>query len=662
MSAHIIVHDQNNHNIHFHCTWSNGGFTSDPSGSSSWASVNLFIKTASTSPDFSWPSNKEEVGISISSSTDDRRDVGARDFGSSEAFGFLLDALAAADAGHGSVVKFVVPQTRGYIIRSDIIPKRLLDCPLVVKTVGLAKVHQLYDREANGTEDLHQLSDVFAAAAGGMLVKACDPVDGKTVDALLASLDDELRNRLSFPWLSAQSAGRKTLAIVDGGISSPDNGGTGESVYMAARALGIDMVVLDSPNHWVNGPRYTNWRKATVPLECPLHPDAEFVDRIVEAVRSYDGSIDGIVSLRDHYKHPVAEAALRLSLPTYLPSAYEIATDKFKTSISEGHHAYVASSSEQALAIVQEHHLSFPLITKPTNGFLSEGVFRAESAEELEAGIKTIHTDRHGCEFVIEKYCEGPEVDANLVLCDGEVIFFEVSDDFPKGADANGDSSLNTFIEVANVLPSKLPESELSMLKEELAKSLIRMGFRDGFFHLEARVESSSMNYVTENGILDLAESKTAVQQRPTPSSWLIEVNPRPPGIQASSAVEHTYGVDYFALALLFALDDKERVKQLSHPFLQGPQYWCEMVFIPVEKGGVYDSGDVCTELFERRPDLAAHVSRSFCFLRKGDKVADPSTGINSWVAYFNVFSRTSREDLLRIADAVRQEVSFSII
>lgn len=36
---------------------------------------------------------------------------------------------------------------------------------------------------------------------------------------------------------------------------------------------------------------------------------------------------------------------------------------------------------------------------------------------------------------MIEPYIDGPEVDANLVLLDGEVIFFEVTDDFPKPGD-----------------------------------------------------------------------------------------------------------------------------------------------------------------------------------------------------------------------------------
>ncbi|KAH0556714.1 hypothetical protein GP486_005496, partial [Trichoglossum hirsutum] len=65
----------------------------------------------------------------------------------------------------------------------------------------------------------------------------------------------------------------------------------------------------------------------------------------------------------------------------------------------------------------------------------------------------TIDSKRHGEDFVIEEYCSGPEVDANLVLYDGELLFFEVSDDFPKSAGTNDSGS---FIKLSNVLPSKL--------------------------------------------------------------------------------------------------------------------------------------------------------------------------------------------------------------
>lgn len=48
------------------------------------------------------------------------------------------------------------------------------------------------------------------------------------------------------------------------------------------------------------------------------------------------------------------------------------------------------------------------------------------------------HASRSDGNYAIESYCEGPEVDANFVLCEGDLISFEVSDESPEGADIDG--------------------------------------------------------------------------------------------------------------------------------------------------------------------------------------------------------------------------------
>ncbi|CAN8095407.1 unnamed protein product [Discula destructiva] len=191
--------------------------------------------------------------------------------------------------------------------------------------------------------------------------------------------------------------------------------------------------------------------------------------------------------------------------------------------------------------------------------------------------MEAIDFERHGASFVVENYCDGPEVDANLVLRDGELVFFEASDDFPKDADgaADKEGSLQTFIEVANVLPSALPNEGLGVLKISLHQALLRLGFTTGLFHLEARVEASRMEYAVQgNGSLDL---QTKIEQAidtaiGSPSAWLIELNARPPSLQASWASRATYGIDFWSLALSFALGDKKGARAARGSiFFPGP-------------------------------------------------------------------------------------------
>ncbi|EEA24406.1 hypothetical protein TMatcc_007498 [Talaromyces marneffei ATCC 18224] len=660
MSGFIVVRDADNHEARFQCNWHVNDATVHTENITSWQNFDLFFKQASGSGELTWLTKTENVRLFFELGPNENPEIDAGAFGSPEAFRFILDCFSAARHVDGSIARLVVPQSQGYIVRSDILSQRLLDCSVVKKVASFATPQQYFDGQPVHHDGIQLLPSAFLASVGAMLLSPLESTRFQTVESLLSFLDLELHNRLSFTWLSTEPPSRKTLALVGGGLRSPDDGGTGESIYLAAEALNIEMVVLDSPNHWLTDTRYRHWYKALIPFETPAHPDAGYADRLVEAVRSYPGQIHGVIALLDLYKVAVAKAALQLGLCTEPPSAYEIATNKFKTSVFEGHHAFQASSIEQAVSIVRENKLDFPLIIKPCNGFLSEGVFKVESLSELEDGIHGINTDRHGLDFVIEKYCDGPEVDANFVLCEGELLFFEVSDDFPKSADTTDQGSSKNFIELANVLPSKLPQSELDILRDSLHQSLLRMGLKNGFYHLEARVENSSMEYTTQSGILDLTER--SIPAKGGPSAWLIEVNPRPPGVQVSEGLRHSYGVDYFGLSLLFGLNDTHRIRQLSSPFLQGPQYWCEMVFIPVNKGGIFVSGDVCAELFVRRPDLVEYVSKCFCFYHKGDKVPDPGAGVYSWVAYFIVFSRESRAHLLETAECIRQEVKYSIV
>ncbi|KAF2717195.1 hypothetical protein K431DRAFT_277484 [Polychaeton citri CBS 116435] len=661
MSVYLIARGENNHEARFQCRWHiNDTTTPDAPAGVPWQTIDLFFMRVSSSPAFAWPANVEETLLSIWESADRQHQISAQDFGLDVTFRFVLDCLSATGIEHETVARLVVPQSQGYITRSDIIPLRLLDCALVSSAVSFSTPLQYFEGKSVSIEKLLEIPKVFAASIGGMLLKKVTPTSTNTLDVQLKSLDLELTNRLSFPWLTTEQPKRRVLALVEGGRRPPP-GGNGETVFMAAQALGIDMVVLDNPGHWLDGPSWSHWRKAFLPIECTLQSDSVFTARVVKAIRSYDGQIDGLVTFCDHYKEPVAAAALELGMPTVAPSAFALATDKFKLRLFEGQEAFQASSAEQAVRIVQEHHLEFPLIIKPCTGYLSEGVFRVEELQQLENGVNSIDIERHGKDFAIEKYCDGPEVDANFILCDGELLFFEASDEFPKGADVNGSGDdVNSFIELGNILPSELPRAELDLLRDSLHRSLLRLGFKDGIYHLEARVNNSSMQYAVSGKILDIVERSTPAKG--PPSAWLIEVNPRPPGIQASDAIKHTYGIDYWGLGLLFGIDDRARARQLSYPFAQGHQYWCEMVFIPVEKGGVYDSGNVCTELFDRRPDLADQVSWSHCFLNKGDRVPDPTTGINSWVAHFNVFSRVSRTHVLQLAETFRREIQYSIV
>lgn len=67
----------------------------------------------------------------------------------------------------------------------------------------------------------------------------------------------------------------------------------------------------------------------------------------------------------------------------------------------------------------------------------------------------------HGNKAVIESSIDGPEIEANMVIIDGGLIFAEINDDFPSPGDSDMASKFANFFEDSNMIPSRLPQREL---------------------------------------------------------------------------------------------------------------------------------------------------------------------------------------------------------
>lgn len=603
------------------------------------------------------PAAPEDVSIYQVCNDEAPAEITASTLGSAAALQFLWETLRAATASGKRAAKLIVPLQSGYIIRSNIIPLRLRDSQHIESAVSFAQPLQTYNGQPVSVSSLTDLTTLILTATAGLILY---PESTPGSDAIESDLD----NRLSFPWIQPGSPQRKTLALVDANSAHPQDG---LGFYRAARELGINVVVLENAGHWLEDPTQAHWREAFIPTRLTNPPEPDVGSHILASLRSYGKRVDGIVTFADSFWYYIAQIAPVLGLQTAPPDSLRIATNKFLTSKYVGHEAYSASSLDEALAITEKVDLPYPLIVKPCDGWSSEGVSRVDTPDALPTAIKSIDTQRHGTEFVIERYCSGPEVDVNLVLLDGEILFAEVCDDLPKSADINGPTvgSLTNFHELNSVYPSALPEEELDLLITSFAGTLSSLGIRNGVMHLEGRVENSTMDYRETSSIIDLHQ-RNDVSRSHQPSAWLIEINPRPLGMTGSHIIESTYGIDYWALAAILGVNDKPRARALAVPYKSGPQYTAIMVFIPadfpIESEGIFDSDDICADLIARRPDLGRSISRCATLVKRGEKVRHPSTGKHTFLAYFNVFSRVGRAEALRLASEVREEVRYSFV
>ncbi|KAI0545269.1 hypothetical protein F4679DRAFT_599816 [Xylaria curta] len=623
-----------------------------------------------------------------------------------EIFDFLDECLRVATVTLNpgvAIVRFVIPHESGTITRSDIVSSRLRDAFWVERAISFASPLQVFTRSILHPGDI-SLVDIISASAGAVLLnpsatRDCLGDGTKFTSHLSLEIESDFEDKLTISWISTEPVARKRLVLVGSSNQDPEGGGWTQFARRAAVALGIDLVIIDRADGWLAKGDYTSWYEALLPAPSSwwADPSADELVKIVEdyMVKNKGVKIDGLATFIEALQVPVSGAASRLGLPHERTSAFERATNKYKLGLFQNRPAFLASNTEDVLSLIRSprNKLEFPLIVKPCFGLNSEGVTRVSEESELEEAIEAARRSGRsksdvGDKVLVERYCDGPEVDVNMIFIDGEVLFSEICDDFPKGADVNNmtknvdDTAVTerltpdqrrNFQETNMVFPSALPDDELAALTSAVGDTLQRLGFKNGVMHVEARIDQSKYSYQSAGDIVDLRPRQGNTQiikgndtpRTAMPTPWIIEVNPRPPGLFASQTPVSVYGIDYWGISLLLGIGDKARAAALSQPFLNGAQNHTVLVMIRAEFDpaceGIFDSDDVCAELLTRHPEFKKHLGRYGCLLKRGQRIPHPKDGKNTFVAYMNVFSRTSRQEALDIAEKVREEVKYKI-
>ncbi|KAI4242551.1 MAG: hypothetical protein L6R40_003932 [Gallowayella cf. fulva] len=557
-----------------------------------------------------------------------------------------------------AIIRFVFASARGYLVRKDFLMQRLECYPGLERAETFVSPSSAVAKVAFQQVNSIRLPEVLSEAVGGLLVH---DFEASAVETELIRLDNEFKNRFSFPWLQADPIPRRRIAWVQG----RENIGVSQRAYEAARALNITIVMIENPGHWLEDDRgpYAYLREAFIPVS--IEVDEGFTHRIVEAVRSYEHPVNGLMTISDVRLPGVAQACEILGLPSSPSMAYRIAGDKARTRMLEddASESVTLSSAAEVSSLSKGEKgkmLAFPLVVKPALGWNSDCVSKVWNHEELQEAVRRA-SERHAkaaspsVGVVIEPYIEGPEVDANLVLLDGEILFFDIEDNFPTRGDAPDAGMDDNFQETQVLLPSALPEDEIELLRQSLRRSILRQGFTSGVFHCEARIRHSVMFYAEDDGLLEMKRK----EERPTKvqSIFLHEINARPPGYLESVAVMLTHGVDYYALRILICLgsEEKSRVHALCQPFLNGPQFHLCILIIPQTQTGIMKSEDAAADLFRRHPHLIQHVPDYDTYLKRGDVLEGPSARSLWWVANFSVTSRISRSECLHLARFIKE-------
>ncbi|KAJ5441491.1 glutathione synthetase ATP-binding domain-like protein [Penicillium cf. griseofulvum] len=400
----------------------------------------------------------------------------------------------------------LVPQG-GYPCRSDILDLRLRDSDYVDSVVRFSSPDGGFSPIP--VQGDNSLLTLLPSSPGAFLLNRFPT---KTPNLL----EEDLKLRLSFNWILPTKPARRKIAMVGGrpafDIAKRSFGHQG--AYEATKALDISMVIVDHPGHWLQDETYSYIRDDFIAID--VTDDAGLPRRIAEALEGK--GFDGLLTLSDEFVLPTVKAAEILGLSTEPTASYLQAHNKYEARqlLSSNIQSLLLNSAAQlddSSTAEQLRTFKYPLIVKPCRGGGSRGVKKAKDPLEPPSGCANT-----GRDWAFETW------GFDRTLC-------------RRSRDATDASVADNFVETVMILPSRLDPEELQAIETSLYQGLLNLGFRSGVFHLEARVKNSPMRYQEIDGFIELTH--TGSTEGLQPEVVLIEVNARPPGLQAIFAVAY---------------------------------------------------------------------------------------------------------------------------
>src|ERR1700722_16284042 len=191
----------------------------------------------------------------------------------------------------------------------------------------------------------------------------------------------------------------------------------------AARTLGVDVVIGGDEAHSLEG--LMGPRSVQIPLDDP--------EKAAEAIVAHDRRtpLDAVVAVDDRGTVAAAPAGERLGLRHHAPEAGAAARDKLamRTRLAAAEVSQPAFAALRPGAGPQEvvqvvETIGFPCVIKPTTLSASQGVLRADGADDavaVVARVRRIAADA-ACEddapLLVERFVPGPEVAVEGLLTD----------------------------------------------------------------------------------------------------------------------------------------------------------------------------------------------------------------------------------------------------
>jgi len=256
--------------------------------------------------------------------------------------------------------------------------------------------------------------------------------------------------------------------------------------------------------------------------------DFSDVDAVIEVARRH--AVDGVLTISADRAVPVVAAvAEALGLPGIGTETAYVMTQKIAmrrvlgdAGVPQPEFAAVRNVHEGYAAL---ERVGLPAVLKPADSGGQRGIFRLETADDLERHLHVALGESPTGEAIIEAYVEGLELNGLVIVRDGEAFPLTLSDRLrPPG--------IGFGVGWIHVYPATIYADQLEEAERVAVHAVHALGLRDGIAFPQL--------LATDDGRV-----------------LVIEVAARIPGGQMADLAKHAVGVDLVEIALRQALGEE---------------------------------------------------------------------------------------------------------
>ncbi|GIW61977.1 MAG: hypothetical protein KatS3mg089_0829 [Patescibacteria group bacterium] len=276
--------------------------------------------------------------------------------------------------------------------------------------------------------------------------------------------------------------------------------------------------------------------------------NTQAIEAIKQYLRKANKKIDGVITFWEEAVIATAAIAQELSLPGIDPRKAEEIKNKYTfrsfCKMNNFNTPFFSFLTEKDVIDEKiKNKLPFPLVVKPIYGAASAFVMKVDSWEELRNAFFIIKkyiksfwlaNEWKNFDLFIEQYIDGQEVDIDLLIQEGEIKFWSITDNFQTHEPF--------FVETGQAIPTNLSHNKQQQLIEMASNILRTAKIRNGCIHFEAKYSSCG----------------------PIP----IEINLRMGGDEVYSFIKNAWGVDLIENAVKISLGEKIEVKKPNKPLM----------------------------------------------------------------------------------------------